>query len=234
MFFPYYHFLYQSVSPDTFWGISGTGWSAIAAIGTLLAVIVALVIVSIQDWVRRRWNRTLLDMNISLESPDSHSIDMTNQFGQKVSDSFYIRVKVSHDKGIAGENVEIMSIKFVKVENGKEIKLNNFLPISLVWSHFKPRTNVIRIPIKLFRHCDFGHFIPENNTSRLILDTIAQPNKISNSEYGNIFSPGKYRFTLLLSGDNVRQLSKTWEIEFNGWNSNEDKFRNSIIFYEIK
>jgi len=201
----------------------------VLAIVTFLAVLVALF----QERIRKFWNRAILDMEINLTPPDCHQISLTNQRGEFVGQSIYIRIRVTHKKGAAGENVEIMPINFFHVEDNRKLeKLKHFLPISLVWSHFQPRTNVIRVPVNLFRHCDFGHFIKEpsnQDKSLLILDTMVQPNPVAGGEVPNIIKPGKYRFELLLSGDNVKSIRKSWQLEFDKWSENEQEMLTKNI-----
>ncbi|MCD4679388.1 MAG: hypothetical protein K8S00_03270, partial [Bacteroidales bacterium] len=210
-------------------------WVNIAlAIVTFMAVLVALF----QERLRKLWNRSVLDMKLSLLSPDTHQIVMTSQSGEYLGKTIYLRIRVLHKKGVAGENVEIMPINFWRIdESGKSHKLKHFLPISLVWSHFEPRTNAIRVPVGLFRHCDFGHFLNlrGGDKAMLIIDTLTQPNPVANGEIPNVIKPGKYRFELLLAGDNVGSLRKTWEIEFGKWSDSEDEMlKNNIVLKEVK
>lgn len=209
-------------SPREFWV------NVVSAIITLLAVVAAFL----QETIRRLLSRAVLDMEINLIPPDSHQIDITDSKGLNRQKSIYIRIKVNHIKGVAGENVEIMPISFSKIDDsGTLIPISYFLPINLVWSHFQPRTNVVRVPVGLFRHCDFGHIIESrpHNDPVLILDTLVQPNPVSEGQVPTIFKSGKYQFELLLSGDNVKVLKKKWEIEINGWSDNESIMLSSHL-----
>jgi hypothetical protein len=163
-------------------------------------------------------------MEINLTPPDSHQIEMTNPEGRAVRKTIYIRIRVKHLKGRAGENVEIMPVSFSRVDTlGRLTPVESFLPISLVWSHFQPPINTTRVPVGLFRFCDFGHIIElhPDNGAMLILDTMVQPNRVSGGETPNFIKAGKYQFELLLSGDNVKVLKKKWEIEIINWSDNE-------------
>jgi hypothetical protein len=206
----------------------------VLAFVTFLAVIAAFL----QEKIRRMFSRATLDMEINLIPPDSHQIDITNSDGSSPRKSIYIRIKVTHIKGAAGENVEIMPISFNEIDElGVSTPITYFLPINLVWSHFQPRTNTIRVPVGLFRHCDLGHVIElrPHNGPVLILDTMVQPNKISDNRIPNVFHPGKYQFELLLSGDNVKVLKKKWEIQIIDWSDTESvMLNNNLIIKEIK
>lgn len=202
------------------------------SVGLAVVTFLALVVALFQERIRKYWNRAVLDMEINLIPPDCHQISLSNQQGEIVGQTIYIRIKVLHKSGSAGENVEIMPIHFWRVdENNKLSVLKYFLPISLVWSHFQPRTNTIRVPVSLFRHCDFGHFLKSQNGDKaiLLLDTMVQPNPVADGEIPNVIKPGKFHFELLLSGDNVKSLRKKWEIEFDKWSDNESEMLNSNI-----
>lgn len=145
------------------------------SVGLAVVTFLALVVALFQERIRKYWSRAILDMEINLIPPDSHQIALTNQNGEIVRQTIYVRIKVIHKKGSAGENVEIMPINFWRVDESNNLSVvEYFLPISLIWSHFQPRTNTIRVPVNLFRHCDFGHFLKSQNghNSILLLDTI--------------------------------------------------------------
>ena len=201
-------------------------------VGLAVVTFLALVVALFQERIRKYWNRATIDMEINLTPPDCHQISLSNQSGQIVGQTIYIRIRVIHKNGPAGENVEIMPINFWRIDKQNNLSLlKYFLPISLVWSHFQPRINTIRVPVSLFRHCDFGHFVKTQNKNQtiLILDTMVQPNPVANNEIPNVIKPGKYQFELLLSGDNVKALRKKWEIEFKNWSDDESVMLNSNI-----
>ncbi len=206
-------------------------------VNIVLACVTFLVFLTalFQERIKKYFNRSVLDMKINLAPPDCHQIDLTHEV--QITDilkqtytekSIYIRIKVEHKKGLAGENVEIMPINFWRVNNINELsKLEHFLPISLLWSHFRKPT--IRVPVDLFRHCDFGHFVNREDKPLLILDTQVQPNAVANNEVPNQIKPGKYQFELLLSGDNVKAIRKKWEIDFFEWSNEENIMLNKYI-----
>lgn len=200
--------------------------SIVLAAVTFGALLVALFQEKIKGW----FNRARLDMEINLVPPDCHQIDLNDPRGAFICKSLYIRIRVSHKNGIAGENIEIMPVSFSSVSGAGEVnKLDYFLPINLAWSHFQPRTSVMRVPVGLFRHCDFGHFIKSSDGSSLfILDTMIQPNRVAGGEIPNVIKPGKYIFELLLSGDNVKPLIKKWELEFSQWSDDEARMLKGV------
>jgi len=205
------------------------------SVGLAVVTFFALVVALFQERIRKFWNKSILDMEINMTPPDCHQISLRGQYNKVVTQSIYIRIKVKHIKGSAGENVEIMPVCFWKIDDQNRLSvLKYFLPISLVWSHFQPRQNTIRVPVGLFRHCDFGHFIQQPNEKQAILtlDTMVQPNPVAEGEIPNVIRPGKYQFELLLSGDNVKSVKKRWKLEFNEWSDDESVMLNDKIKIE--
>lgn len=219
MHYIHHHFTYiaQSVftSPDNkiFWV------NAVLALITLCAVIVALF----QERLKRFFNRAKLKIEIIPSPPDCHQIQLTTTDGTSLK-SLYLRLRITNIGSTAAENVEIIPVQVKKMrDDGSWAIVGTFLPISLVWSHFAPATNVIRVPVGLFRHCDLGYLVKKepSQDAMLLVTSITQPNQVAGNQYPNIFLPGTYRFKLLLSGDNVVPISKELEISFSQWDDNE-------------
>ncbi|HWZ22247.1 MAG TPA: hypothetical protein VNW06_06305 [Cytophagaceae bacterium] len=228
MYFPFHHF-YQSVSRNDFLGISGAGWAALTAIATFLAVIIALF----QDWIRTQWNKANLNFKINLIPPDCHKIQMISIIDgrQRTFDVIYLRILVTHLSGNPAENVEVMLTNFWQIRDDRTKEpVAHFLPMNLVWSHFQPRTHIMRVPAGLFRHCDFGFVANTGDGSILKLDTIVQPNKVEGGEVPNVIKPGKYQFELLVSGDNVKPKKKIFYLELDkNWSDNETEMLQKYI-----
>lgn len=218
-------------------------------VSTILAglTLVAVTAAVLHEWLRQIFTRCKLQLRIDTVPPDTHQIELIHYGQQMLSTglplvietgsekTIYVRAKITHIKGSAGENTEVYVSAFRNLcENGQLSDVPNFLPMNLVWSHFQPRTNVIRVPKKLFRHCDFGHFVNENGEAVFKLDTIVEPNVIASGERPNNFKGGKYQFELLMSGDNVIPEKKTFNLEFSGdWSDDEQEMLDDICIEEV-
>lgn len=202
--------------------------SVVAASITFLAVLIALF----QERIKEFFRTAKFDVKINLSPPDCHQIALTNATGAHACNSIYIRFRVQHLKGNSAENVEIMLTNFWKIDNdGNREVVHEFLPMNLIWSHFQPRRVDVRIPRKLFRHCDFGYFAPINDDGSVVLklDTMVQPNAVAGGGVPNIILPGKYEFEITLSGDNARPMVKRWLLEFGeNWSEDESEMLESI------
>jgi hypothetical protein len=136
------------------------GWTpeTWTAIGTLALAVVTFLLVLTEPL--RRWRECArLRLEIRKQPPDTHFIEMRNvQTGAYEYTALYVRARISHVRGRAGENAELVAANLSRVdERGREEPVSSFLPMSLKWSHVGGTT--IRVPRRLFRHCDVGFFV---------------------------------------------------------------------------
>lgn len=203
----------------------------VLAVITGLAVLVALF----QEVIKDYFNKAKLVPTISPKPPDCHQIELHNsQNGQYVSRVIYVRIRVEHTKGKTANNVEIILSKVEKKnEKSKWTEVKEFLPMNLKWSH--THTQTVTLPPSSFRHCDLGSFGQYNGqiVNQFLIDTIVQPNPVANGKIPNLLSPGKYKFHILLTGENVKPVIKSWTIDFSpSWSNDEDEMLKKYI--EIK
>jgi hypothetical protein len=202
-------------------------WIQVAlTIATFLAILIALFQEKIKNW----FNRANLSVEIRLNPPDCHQIDLSDQqTGHFVSKSIYIRIRVTNDsENNMAKNVEIIASNLWKLQGKKREIVKWFLPMNLVWSHLHPIT--VTIPPKSFRLCDLGAFRPlfDGNT-RFRFDTVVQPNPVSNGNIPNIIESGRYLLEIIVSGENVKPGTIYWELEFKkDWSDDEDKMLKRI------
>lgn len=202
----------------------------ILAIFTGTAVVVALF----QEIIKNYLNRANLNMRIKLLPPDCHQIDLRNSItGDYVRKAIYIRIRVTHDSGQIAKNTEIIISKVLKLNsNNKWITVKSFLPMNLRWSH--THTKVETIPPKSFKHCDLGSFQQKDGiVTKFIIDTIVQPNSVSNREIPNELKPGTYLIECVLTGENIKPQIKKWKLHFNpNWSNSEKNMLNKNIKIE--
>lgn len=185
---------------------------------TFFAVLIALFQEKIKDF----WTKATLQPDINLEPPDCHQIALHNiKTGEFMGNSIYIRIRVKHVSGKSAKNVEAVIAKVEKFLGNEWISVPEFLPMNLQWSH--THTQSVTIPPKSFRHCDLGSFRPITTiVNQFKIDTIVQPNPISNGKIPNLLPPGKYKFEILFSGENVNPILKRWIVEFKpNWSQDE-------------
>lgn len=212
---------------------------------SLLGVFVALflgVVGIFQDWIRSWFRKPKLNVSIKLEPPDCHKIAMTNpQTREYVCDSYYFRFKVENTGNYQMEDIEAMPIELYKKDGGKYKKVNNFLPLNLVWSHYRTIT-MPKIQPFMFKHLDFGHITKSdfpnlsyfgiNEKTKIVfqLDLAVIPNTGS-----HILIPGDYKMKILFAANNLKPIEKIYHIEIkNNWTDNENKMlRENISIEEV-
>jgi hypothetical protein len=201
------------------------------SIFTLLALIVALF----QEFIRKYFNRANLKIEIKKHPPDCHQILLTDQNGNPVGESIYIRIRITNlSTSNIAEDTEVFISHFWKINrNGKKKEIKTFLPMNLQWSHTHDiKTNVLP---NFYRYCDFGSIRKDNNDSPfLFLDTIVKPNPVSGGKIPYIIDPGKYEFEIVLSGRNIKPTTKRWMFEFkNIWKNTEKAMLKTITFKDL-
>ena len=188
------------------------------AVVTGMAVLIALFQEKIKDFL----NQVRLKLEINLQPPDCHQIDLSNN-GQFVSKSIYLRIRVqntSNSKTAMAVEVLMANLWKVQRSGGKNTIVRTFLPMNLRWSHDHPTSTTI-LP-RSFKFCDLGPVRPFGDGVILKLDTITQPNPVSNGKYPNVIEPGSYLFELIISGDNVVPEKSYWNLSVpNKWSDNE-------------
>lgn len=189
---------------------------AAAAVATFLAVLVALF----QEKTKDYFNRARLKATIPHVPPHSHKIMATS--GAAL---LYVRILVEHKGGDPAENVEVMLTQCWEYGDAGRVPRSSFLPLNLSWSHFQPRQHTIRVPVGLFRHCDLGYLVQQENTVAFRFDTIVQPNTVGDDRsLPNVVGPGRYEIEVQISGDNTRTTKDRWILEIDGeWDSSEER-----------
>ena len=207
---------------------------------SLLGVSVALLlgIVGIfQGWIRSWFKKPKLKTSIKLEPPDCHKIAMRNsQTGQFVCDCYYFRFRVENIGNFYAEDVEVMITEVYKKNGGQYEKLMEFLPLNLVWSHYRQIT-ISKIQPKLFKHLDLGYILkPEakyltrfNITERpnviFELDVAVRPNTGS-----HILIPGDYKIKIIFAANNHKPVEKIYSITIKDtWSDDEEEMLSSNV-----
>jgi hypothetical protein len=218
---------------------AATNWDEWVALGTLAlagATVLLGIVAVFQEPLRRHFARAKLSMEIRLAPPDSVQIQGTDpRTGQFVTQLLYLRIRVTHRRGKAAENTEILPSALWRKEGPKWAPVETFLPLSLAWSHIQPRTPTIRVPTGLFRHCDLGRFQPGGDEGVVfIFETFIQPNPVAGGLPPNLLLPGEYRFELMLSSDNAEPITKKWDFSFTGpWSDHEQTMLRQVRLEEV-
>lgn len=221
--------IFLTIELKSKWFLNAHWW---VAIGTIFLGITAIF----QDKIRNFWHKPILDLNFVIEPPDCHKTVLNYIRGGVVVDKAsccYYRLKITNFGRGSAKGVEVMiTDKEIKQENGFFIKDNSFLPLNLLWSHYR-KVVIENIPPSLFKHCDFGHIVDPQHTNMeteglmsvgagidtvLSLDLAQKPNTGS-----YIVFPGTYRFKITVASSNTKPITKIFELEYNGFWSDDEK-----------
>jgi len=204
-----------------------------AVLVSLLGVSVALllgVVGIFQDRIRSLFRKPKLNVSIKLESPDCHKIPMRNLKTGEEYDSYYFRFRIENAGNHQMEDVEAMITEvYKKVSNSYE-KVKSFLPLNLVWAHYRYIT-MPKIQPHLFKHLDFGHItksdaanlsffgIRENPNIVFQLDIAVIPNTGS-----HILLPGDYKIKIIFAANNLKPQEKVYNLVIkDNWNDDEER-----------
>lgn len=193
----------------------------LAAVSTLLAVVVALFREDIVGW----WRRPHLVLELRGEPPDSQRIPAirTSKTPQgttvEILMAYYLRIWIMNDGNVSAENVQVfVSALRRKQANGEYKKITNFLPMNLRWSHTSNENGsgkifAERISPKMGRYCDLAHIMQSERNIPIVaeLDVEVVPNTESHK-----LKAGVYEIDLSIAASNAKPTKKTIEMNFMG------------------
>lgn len=210
-----------------------TDW--LTAIGTLAAVVAALVLAIFHEHLRQWLWRPKLEILLENRPPDCHLTVMTNLATREQADCYYFRIRVRNSGKASAENVQVF-IEEVREQraDGTFESWTEFLPLNLLWAHYR-NIDFPSIPPSVYKHCDLGHILSPTKRSRFPGE---DHNRISGLEASvTVFSldlavkpatgtyllrPGRYRIVLVAAGSNGPLVRRTIELSLTGqWFSEE-------------
>ncbi len=222
-----------------------TKW--LTAIGTVGAVIVALVIALFQNRLRRWCNHPILEVSASTKLPDCVKLPYIQpahlQFSpqpvvvqQHETTSYYLRVLVENASNETARNVEVYAKKLIRYRKSDSQweEVFDFPPMNLVWSNSPPEqgTYLRFLPPKMSKLCDVGHIIDPTDRKDFEGDNNPaldlSPDEVSLTfdviqkplHKGHIVKQGDYRLEIVVAADNVDAVTRKVKIFFDGkWHS---------------
>ena len=208
----------------------------------LLSVLAALFLgASGGDWMKSWFRKPKLSISIKVAPPDCHKTSFyRSDVDRKVCDTYYFRFRIENAGNFFAENIEVMVTEVYKKKYDQYEKETSFLPLNLVWSHYRQMT-MPKIQPKLFKHLDFGYMLKSENehldrfniTERpkviFELDVAVRPNTGS-----HILLPGDYKIKIIFAGNNVSPIEKTYKVVVkDAWDDNEERMlQNNILIEE--
>lgn len=186
-------------------------WTAAAAVGTLLAVVVATFLPEI----RGVWHRPRLVVRAALKGPDC----------QLVGANYLLRIWVANDGKQAAENVQVFAADLMAIAEGFDVA-GQFLPQNLKWSDGS--TFLDRMNPGMGAYCQMSTFIQKPAAaSGLRLDLETLPLELPE---------GSYMLALKVAGSNTNPTTTIVEIDVKGPWDRDPKvvFRDRLGFKVYK
>jgi hypothetical protein len=186
-------------------------WTAAAAVGTLLAVVVAAFLPEI----RRIWHRPKLVVRAALKAPDC----------QLVGANYLLRIWVINTGKQAAENVQVFAADLMAIADGFDTE-GMFLPQNLKWNDGS--TFLDRMNPGMGAYCQLSTFLQKPaTTAGLRLDLETLPVELPE---------GSYMLALKVAGSNTYPTTTIVEIDIKGPWDRDPKvvFRERLGFKVFK
>lgn len=170
-------------------------WEAISAIGTLLAVAVALL----WEPLRSRWNRP--ELKVTWRERDSETV-ITDSFGSLFTN---VRLFVENTGRSAAQRIEItVADVYHRTDAEKRTLISNFLPTALFWTHTQsPRWEYLAP--RSSRLCDLGRYTHTRFSSVQIPHEFKFRTEIEPESGYNTIGPGSYFVRIVATAINCKK-----------------------------
>jgi len=208
----------------------------IPLMGVLVALLLGIVGI-FQDWIRSWFRKPKLNVSIKVEPPDCHKTFFNDSTtGKYLCDTYYFRFRVENNGNYYAEDVEAMVVEVHKKINSRYTKVHNFLPLNILWSHYR-KVTMPKIQPKLFKHLDLGYILKSNFVDLkrfgidcganifFLFDVAVQPNTGS-----HILLPGDYKVKVVFASNNLRPQEKIYNIVIKDrWDDDEEKMLSENV-----
>jgi hypothetical protein len=204
---------------------------AVSLISAGVAVVTGLIALT-KDGIAGVINSPKLKIRFfPYDKRDCHTTAFRNtQTGAIVAKTHYFRVRIENIGWRTAEEVEVTLEEVNRFNDGKWILDTDFMPLRLLWSHWREKRYEIAIPAAAYRHCDLGFVLdpasispplPPVEADQVVFwfDVFLRPNTGRTS-----LLPGRYQILLSAFGKNARRASLKIKLEWKGlWRDDIDE-----------
>lgn len=161
---------------------------------------------------------------------DCHATAFRNiETGNVVARTHYFRVRIENVGWRTAEDVEVTLEEVKRFTGGKFVADTDFMPLRLLWSHWRENRYELSIPPGVYRHCDLAYVLDpaaptpplpttENDKVLFWFDVTPRPNTGRTS-----LMPGRYQVLLTAFGKNVGRALLKIDLEWAGvWRDDID------------
>jgi hypothetical protein len=199
----------------------------LTAVGTVGAVVLALVLALWGEEIRRLVARPQLSLKTHVGRPDSVSVKRETTAGSSSGTAYFFRLAVRNSGNTAAREVQVFLDSVERVVNGKSEKVAECTPMNLLWSYRRNATLPTLLPKMPPTYCDLVHVEEpqpgwnplEQRDASLVLDV-----EFPSNTGGHVLGAGTYFVRIILAGANCRPRRYKLEVVFPGsWFAQEEK-----------
>lgn len=201
----------------------------IKAIGTLAAVVVALVIAIFGEKLKHWAVRPRLSLRkVRVGRPDSEGTRrISTRTEADEGTAYFFRLAIRNRGNTAAHDVQVFLNSVERVVNGEREEVTAFTPMNLVWSYRGSATLPTLLPNMPPTYCDLIHVdeptptleSDEKRGAQLVLDV-----EFPSNTGGHVLGAGTYYLHIILAGANCRPRYYRLEVIFHGtWFDDERK-----------
>jgi len=218
-----------------------------AAVGTLLAVLVALFKDPFLAWRRK----PRLDAKCTKDSPWTvrtiiNVYDRNTKAVLWSGDCYYVRLEVENSGKTRAEKVQVYAAKLAKLAaDGKFEDIKEFIPLNMKWANSPPSgasAVLDGISPRMGAFCDIVSVSdPANPYQGRLANmqtgaTVGQLQlEVDPSNGLHLLAPGTYRLTLRVAAANVKPIDKVFEFKHTGaWLPDDDEMRRDCLGVSLK
>lgn len=214
-----------------FWKIFTPEW--LTAIGTVGAVIVALILAVWGEEIKTLFVRPKLSLKAHVRRPDSERTRRQNKLtGEDAGTAYFFRLAILNRGNTAAHDVQVFLASVRRAKEDSMEKVSEFTPMNLNWAYRGNATLPALLPRMPPVYCDLAHvdqpikygvrelFTEQHlDGAKLELDVEFPPNTL-----GHVLEGGTYHFHLILAAANCAPRHFTLEVVFSGkWFVDEEK-----------
>jgi len=196
-----------------------TDW--LTSIGTIGAVVIAIVLALWGEQIRLFGSRAHFEVLFERKPPDCQLIGY--QAGTAWATTFLlngaaVRFRVDKSGISAATNVEVRILRTWQAdERGAFQQDRDFLPANLKWTESDTITTRVIHP-GLPKHCEFMQALQPSDGEKLtfFFQTAGTRDEVRTGVNPYIKGPGRYRIEIGVSSDDMRPLRKMFEVDFTG------------------